>query len=202
MCPSGVQLISFTFALVTVACWRRISSLYQLIMSWQEWPHLKTCISMQHWWFLSDLKRHIRTLDLQISSPALYHLSNPGSHASSCSNLSLEMDATLVRQCGLDTICHLLTTNELTSPYTSQGTNYEYIRPFIGIYRENFLAILGPKPGICFTYKHFTVLYKNQMWNPYYRCFVVWSIYLKVSNDCHLFSVSTLSWSLHSHLLL
>ena len=30
--------------------------------------------------------------DLRISSPALYQLSYPGSHASSCSNLPLETD--------------------------------------------------------------------------------------------------------------
>jgi hypothetical protein len=45
-------------------------------------------------------------------------LSYPGSHASSCSNLPLETDATLTRRCGHDTICHLLTTSELTSPFT------------------------------------------------------------------------------------
>ena len=50
---------------------------------------------------LSDLKRKIqtwsgiRTSDLRISSPALYHLNYPGSHASSWSNLPLETDATL-----------------------------------------------------------------------------------------------------------
>ena len=53
---------------------------------------------------ISDLKRKIQTwtgiwtLDLRISSPALYPLSYPGSHASSCSNLPLEMDATVARQ--------------------------------------------------------------------------------------------------------
>ena len=39
-------------------------------------------------------------------SPVLYHLSYPGSHASSCSNLPLETDATLARRCGHETICH------------------------------------------------------------------------------------------------
>ena len=56
--------------------------------------------------------------ELLISSQVLYPLSYPGSHASSCSNLHLETDATLARWCGLDTICHLLTTSELTSPFT------------------------------------------------------------------------------------
>ena len=47
---------------------------------------------------LYDLKRkirtrtEIRTTDLRISSPALYHLSYPGSHASSCSNLPLQTE--------------------------------------------------------------------------------------------------------------
>ena len=36
----------------------------------------------------------------RISSPALYHLSYPDSHASSCSNLPLETDATFTRRCG------------------------------------------------------------------------------------------------------
>ena len=49
------------------------------------------------------------------SSSVLYHLSYPGSHASSCLNLPLEKDATLAKRCGHDTICHLLTTNKLTS---------------------------------------------------------------------------------------
>ena len=53
----------------------------------------------------------IRTSDFRISSSALYHLSYPGSHASSCSNRPLETDAILARQCGHDTICHLLTTS-------------------------------------------------------------------------------------------
>ena len=50
---------------------------------------------------LSGLKRKIRiwtgirTSDLRISSPALYHLCYPGSHTSSCPNLPLETDATL-----------------------------------------------------------------------------------------------------------
>ena len=35
-------------------------------------------------------------LDLRISSPPLYHLSYPGSHASSCSNLPLETVATFI----------------------------------------------------------------------------------------------------------
>ena len=43
----------------------------------------------------------------------LYHLSYPGSHASSRSNLPLETDGTLAKRCGHDTICHLLTTSEL-----------------------------------------------------------------------------------------
>ena len=43
--------------------------------------------------------------------------SYPGSHASSRSNLPLEMDATLERHCGHDTICHLLAASELTSPF-------------------------------------------------------------------------------------
>jgi len=38
-------------------------------------------------------------------------LSYPGSHASSCSNLPLETNATLAS--GHETICHLLTTSEL-----------------------------------------------------------------------------------------
>jgi len=45
-------------------------------------------------------------------------LSYPGSQASSCPNLPLEMDATLARGCGHDTICHLLTTSKLTSLFT------------------------------------------------------------------------------------
>ena len=72
----------------------------------------------------SDLKRKIwtwtviRTSHLRISSPVLYHLSYPGSLASSCSNLPLEMDATLARPCGHGTICHLLTISKLTLPFT------------------------------------------------------------------------------------
>jgi hypothetical protein len=50
------------------------------------------------------------------SAPALYHLSYPGSHARSCSNLPLETDATLGRR-DHDNICHLLTTSELTLPF-------------------------------------------------------------------------------------
>ena len=59
-----------------------------------------------------------RDSNFWISSPALYHLSYPGSHASSCFNLPLVMDATLARRCGHDTVCHLLTTSELTSYFT------------------------------------------------------------------------------------
>ena len=70
-----------------------------------------------------DLKRKIRTWIgirtsyLWITSPALYHLSYSGSHASSCSNLPLATDDTWTRGCVLDTMCHLLTTSELTSPF-------------------------------------------------------------------------------------
>ena len=42
------------------------------------------------------------------SSLELYHLSYPGSHASSCSNLPLETDATFTTRCGHDTICHFI----------------------------------------------------------------------------------------------
>ena len=42
----------------------------------------------------------IQTSDLRISSPALYHLSYPGSPGSLQSNSPLEMDATLARHCG------------------------------------------------------------------------------------------------------
>ena len=82
--------------------------------------------------WLSDLKRKIRTWtgirssDLRISSPALYRLNYPGSHASSFSNLSLETDGTLARRCGLDTICHLLATSELiSSGLKSEGPSFE-----------------------------------------------------------------------------
>ena len=50
----------------------------------------------------------VRTSDHRISSQALCHLSYPGSHASSCSNLSLETDATSTRRCGHDTTCHYI----------------------------------------------------------------------------------------------
>ena len=89
-----------------------------LFINWKQTRNL--CLGK---FTLSDLKRKIRTWtgirtsDLRISSPALYHLSYPGSHASSCSNLPLEADATLARRCGHDTICHLLTTSELTYYY-------------------------------------------------------------------------------------
>ena len=73
---------------------------------------------------LSDFKRKIwtrtgiRTLDLQISSLALYQLSYPDSIASSCSNSPLEnTDATSQGLVVCDTICHLLTTSELTLPF-------------------------------------------------------------------------------------
>ena len=69
---------------------------------------------------LYDLKRKtwtttgIRTSILRISSPALYHLSYPGSHAgsSSCSNLPLETDATFTRRCCHD-IMSLFSINNL-----------------------------------------------------------------------------------------
>ena len=78
-----------------------------------RWHKLLFCVAFK----LSDLKRKIRTSDLRISSPAHYHLSYPGSHDSSCSNLPPETDATFTRRCGHD-ICHLLTTSELTSLFT------------------------------------------------------------------------------------
>ena len=73
---------------------------------------------------ITDLKRKITTWtgiwtsDLRISSPALYHLSYPSSHASSNSNLPLETDATLARWCGHDTIWLLFITSELILPFT------------------------------------------------------------------------------------
>ena len=81
----------------------------------------------------SDLKRKIRTwtgirnLNLRISSPAHYHLSYAGSHASSCSNPPLETDATLARWCGHDTICHSLTTSKLTLPFKHEYDSNQII---------------------------------------------------------------------------
>ena len=58
-------------------------------------------------------KRDLNFGPPDLYSLELYHLSYPGSHANSCSDLPLETDATLERHCGHDTICHLLTTSEL-----------------------------------------------------------------------------------------
>ena len=63
-------------------------------------------------------------------------MSYPGSHASLCSNLPPETDATLARRCGHDTICHLLTTSELTSLFLHE-------------YDIQIKLLIETKPVIC-----------------------------------------------------
>ena len=97
------------FVCYTWSLWYLHFFSYKTFINWRQTHNL--CLGK---FTLSDLKRKIRTWTgirtsaLRISSPALYHLRYPCSHASSCSNLPLETDATLARRCGHDTICHLL----------------------------------------------------------------------------------------------
>ena len=81
------------------------------------------------------LKRKIRTWtgiltsDLRISRPALYHLSYPGSHASSCSNLPLRI--------------FLLRSNNVNFPRHKLWVCFQLI-----IWFKNFVEVVWPRAKI------------------------------------------------------
>ena len=81
-------------------------------------------ISILHYSLLQNLKRKIRTrtgirtTDLRIFSPALYHLSYPGSHPAHVQISLLRRMPLLPGDVVMTLSAILLTTSELTSPFT------------------------------------------------------------------------------------
>ena len=88
-------------AVMTLSMYWPLANKFRLVNQIINWKQTRNLCLRK--FTLSYLRRKIwiwtgiRNSELRISRPVLYHLSYPGSHASSCSNLPLETDATLTR---------------------------------------------------------------------------------------------------------